>query len=91
MANNSENYYKEHSLFNNISNVSHRAWNRLMTVTNLHDQGRNGEARGYLDKLDSEGRASIGLLVLAIKKKGLEKVKAELNRSIVEDETTNNS
>ena len=91
MANNSENYYKEHSLFNNISNVSHRAWNRLMTVTNLHDQGRGNDAKNYIEKLDKEGQASMGLLALAIKKKGLDTVRAELNRSIVEDETTNNS
>ena len=82
MSNNSETHYKEFSLFNNINNVSHRAWNRLLTVTNLHDQGRNNDARSYIEKLDKEGQASMGLLALAIKKKGLETVKAELNRSI---------
>lgn len=91
MSNNSETPYKEHSLFNNIKNPSHKAWNRLLTVTNLHDQGRNNDAKNYIEKLDKEGQAAMGLLALAIKKKGLETVRAELNRSIVEDETTNNS
>ena len=80
--NNSETHYKELSLFNNITNVSHKAWNRLLTVTNLQDQGRERDAKNYLDKLDKEGKAAIGLLVLAIKKKGLDTVRAEINRNI---------
>lgn len=79
---NSENYYKELSLFNNIENPSHKAWNRLLTVTNLRDQGRTNDAKNYLDKIDKSGQAAIGLLVLAIQKKGLDTVRAEINRGI---------
>jgi len=87
---NNDNYYKEVSLFNDIKNVSQRAWNRLLTITNLSDQGRGRDAKGYLDKLDNSGRAAIGLLVLAIKKEGLETVRAELNRGVEDSETVNN-
>lgn len=87
---NNDNYYKELSLFNEIKNVSQRAWNRLLTITNLSDQGRGRDAKGYLDKLDNSGRAAIGLLVLAIRKKGLETVRAELNRGVEDSETVNN-
>tara|TARA_R110002020_G_scaffold475491_1_gene710612 strand:+ start:45 stop:293 length:249 start_codon:yes stop_codon:yes gene_type:complete len=80
---NTDNYYKELSLFNDIINNSHRAWNRLTTISNLKDKGRARDAAAYLDKLDETGRAGVGLLLLAIKKKGLETVKRELNRSIV--------
>ena len=75
---NEKNYYKELTLFNDIANPTHRAWNRR----NLRNDGRGRDAKGYLDKLSQEGRAAIGLLVLAIQKKGLDTVKAEINRSI---------
>ena len=79
---NSESMYKELSLFNDINNPSHKAWNRLMTVTNLKEQGRNNDASNYLEKLDESGKAAIAVLLLAIKKKGLDTVKAEVNRGI---------
>ena len=79
---NSNNYYKELSLFNNIKNNSHRAWNRLLTISNLKEKGRTRDAANYLDKLDEVGRTGVGLLLLAIQNKGIETVKAELNRSI---------
>lgn len=81
MSNNS-NYYKELSLFNNIKNNSHRAWNRLLTISNLKEKGRTRDAANYLNKLDEVGRTGVGLLILAIQNKGLETVKAELNRNI---------
>jgi len=79
---NTNNSYKELSLFNNIKNNSHRAWNRLLTISNLKEKGRTRDAANYLDKLDETGRAGVGLMLLAIKNKGLETVKAELNRNI---------
>ncbi len=79
---NEKNYYKELTLFNDIANPTHRAWNRLNIISNLRNDGRGRDAVGYLDKLSKEGRAAIGLLVLAINKKGLDTVKAEINRSI---------
>jgi len=82
MTGNTNNSYKELSLFNNIKNNSHRAWNRLLTISNLKEKGRTRDAANYLDKLDETGRAGVGLMLLAIKNKGLETVKAELNRNI---------
>ncbi len=82
MTGNTNNSYKELSLFNNIKNNSHRAWNRLLTISNLKEKGRTRDAANYLDKLDETGRAGVGLMLLAIKNKGLETVKAELNRGI---------
>jgi sensor histidine kinase regulating citrate/malate metabolism len=79
---NSESMYKELSLFNNISNVSHRAWNRLITISNLKDQGRINDAKNYIEKIDETGQAAMGLLALAIQKKGLETVRAEINRNL---------
>ncbi len=79
---NDSNYYKELSLFNNIKNNSHRAWNRLLTISNLKEKGRTRDAANYLNKLDEVGRTGVGLLILAIQNKGLETVKAELNRNI---------
>ncbi len=79
---NTNNYYKELSLFNNIKNNSHRAWNRLLTISNLKEKGRTRDAANYLNKLDEVGRTGVGLLILAIQNKGLETVKAELNRNI---------
>ncbi len=79
---NTNNYYKELSLFNNIKNNSHRAWNRLLTISNLKEKGRTRDAANYLNKLDEVGRTGVGLLILAIQNKGLETVKAELSRNI---------
>ncbi len=79
---NDSNFYKELSLFNNIKNNSHRAWNRLLTISNLKEKGRTRDAANYLNKLDEVGRTGVGLLILAIQNKGLETVKAELNRNI---------
>ena len=84
---NEQNYYKELSLFNNIKSPGHRAWNRLMTVTNLKDQGRDRDATGYLEKLGEE-QIVVAMLVQAIKKKGLETVRAELNRGLETKELT---
>jgi len=82
MTDNTERYYKELSLFNHIGNASHRAWNRLTTISNLKDKGRPQDAAGYLDKLDEPGRIGVGLMLMAIRNKGLDTVKAELNRGI---------
>lgn len=80
---NSESMYREFSLFNDVEDSGLKAWNRLHTVNNLKEMGRRRDAAGYLDKLDEAGRAGVGLLLLAIKKKGIETVQRELNRSIV--------
>ncbi len=87
---NEQNYYKELSLFNNIKSPGHRAWNRLMTVNNLKEQGRDRDATGYLEKLGEE-QIVVAMLVQAIKKKGLETVRAELNRGIETNEAINHS
>lgn len=79
---NANDYYKELSLFNDIKNNSHRAWNRLTTISNLKEKGRTRDAAAYLDKLDDVGRAGVGLMLLAIKNKGIETVRAELNRGL---------
>lgn len=89
MSNNSERYYKELSLFNHIANPSHRAWNRLTTISNLKEDGRGRDAANYLDKLDETDKAGVALMLLAIKNKGLETVRAELNRGL--DEVINHS
>ena len=82
MTDNSKNYYKELTLFNDIENSSHKAWNRLNLIANLKEAGRGNDASNYLDKLSDTDKASIALMLLAIQKKGLEEVKKELNRSI---------
>jgi len=82
MTNNTERYYKELSLFNHIENASHRAWNRLTTISNLKDKGRPQDAICYMEKLDEAGRVGVGLMLMAIRNKGLDTVKAELNRGI---------
>lgn len=82
MTNNSEKYYKEHSLFNDISNISHRTWNRLVTINNLKESGRPRDAHNYLEKLSSSDRLAVGLLLLDIKRRGVEAVRAELNRGL---------
>jgi len=82
MTDNTERYYKELSLFNHIENASHRAWNRLTTISNLKDNGRPQDAVCYMEKLDEPGRVGVGLMLMAIKNKGLDTVKAELNRGI---------
>ena len=74
------NIYKDVSLFNDIEDVGHRAWNRLNIITNLKEDGRAHDAASYLDKLSDPDKFSIGLLLMAIKKKGLETVKRELNK-----------
>ena len=76
------NIYKDVSLFNDIEDVGHKAWNRLNVITNLRGDGRPHDAQAYLSKLSNADKLSIGLLVLAIKKKGLETVRSELNRSV---------
>lgn len=82
MSNNSETHYKELSLFNDIKNPGHRAWNRLITVTNLKEDGREEDAKGYIDKLSSVDQAAMALVAMKANKLGLDTVKAELNRSI---------
>jgi len=74
------NLYKDVSLFNDIEDVGHRAWNRLNIITNLKDDGRPHDAQAYLSKLSNADKMGIGLLIMAIKKKGLETVKRELNK-----------
>lgn len=77
---NEENYYKELPLFNNIEVASHRAWNRLNIINNLRSAGRNNDAKNYFEKLDSSGKGAIALLLMAIKRKGIDVVRAEMNR-----------
>lgn len=91
MSNNSETHYKELSLFTNIKSPGHRAWNRLMTVANLKDQDRANDAVGYIEKLPDVDQAAMALMAQKIAKKGLETVRAELNRGLETDETINNS
>lgn len=79
---NNETHYKELPLFNDITDSGHRAWNRLNIITNLKEDGRPHDAAKYLEKLNKADQLAVGLLLIAIKKKGIEKVKAELNRSI---------
>ena len=74
------NSYKDVSLFNDIEDAGHKAWNRLNIITNLKSDGRPHDASAYLNKLSESDKMSIGLLVMAIKKKGLETVKRELNK-----------
>lgn len=83
MSNNSETHYKELSLYNDIENIAHRAWNRLQTINNLNSAERPRDAAKYLDKLEEADKMSIALLLMAIKKKGLETVRKELNKEIV--------
>lgn len=85
---NHENFYKELTLFNDVANPTHRAWNRLNIINNLKSAGRTNDAKNYLDKLSKEGKTAVGLLLLAIKKKGIDTVRAEINRGL--SETTNN-
>lgn len=87
MSNNSETHYKELSLYNDIENIGHRAWNRLNIINNLKSAGRPQDAANYLNKLKETDKMSIGLLLMAIKKKGLETVKKELNKDIDIDGT----
>ena len=77
------NSYKDVSLFNDIGDVGHKAWNRLNVVNNLKEDGRGVDAAAYLDKLTDVDKASIALLLMAIKKKGLDVVRRELNKDIV--------
>jgi hypothetical protein len=74
------NTYKDVSLFNDVDDVGHKAWNRLNVITNLKEDGRPHDAQSYLSKLSNADKMSIGLLIMAIKKKGLETVKKELNK-----------
>lgn len=79
---NSENYYKELSLFNNIKNSAHRAWNRLITISRLKEEGRELDAKGYIEKLPEIEQVAMSLIALKVKKKGFEYVRAELNRGL---------
>ena len=74
------NIYKDVSLFNDIEDAGHKAWNRLNIITNLKEDGRAHDASSYLNKLSDTDKFAIGLLLMAIKKKGLETVKRELNK-----------
>lgn len=77
------NTYKDVSLFNDIEDAGHKAWNRLNVITNLKEDGRPHDAQAYLTKLSDADKMGIGLLIMAIKKKGLETVKKELNKGEV--------
>ena len=77
------NMFKDVSLFNEIKDAGHKAWNRLNVITNLKDDGRAHDAQAYLAKLSEADKMGIGLLVMAIKNKGLETVKRELNKGEV--------
>lgn len=79
---NDETMYKEFPLYNDMTNVSHRAWNRLQIINNLKTAERPRDAANYLNKLSKEDKLAIGLLLMAIKKKGLDKVRSEINRDI---------
>lgn len=82
MTGNSTNYYKELSLFNNIKDSGHRAWNRLITISNLKEDGRSHDASNYLDKLNDADKASIALMLMKIKKVGYEQVRREINKGL---------
>ena len=86
---NADSMYKEFPLFNSTSNPSHRAWNRLNIINNLKSAGRARDAANYLDKLAEVDKLSIAVLLMSIKSRGLESVRAELGRGL--DETTDNS
>ena len=86
---NADSMYKEFPLFNSISNPSHRAWNRLNIINNLKSAGRARDAANYLDKLAEVDKLSIAVLLMSVKSRGLESVRAELGRGL--DETTDNS
>jgi hypothetical protein len=85
---NHENYYKELPLFNEIENPTKRAWNRLNIINNLRSANRQNDAKNYFEKLDRSSKGCIALLLMAIKKKGIDTVRAEIGR---EDEATNYS
>lgn len=87
---NEERYYKELPLFNSVSNPAHKAWNRLNIINNLNSADRKRDALNYFEKLSKLDQVSIALLLTAIKKKGIDTVRAEINRGVV-DETSSNS
>ena len=64
-------------------------WNphNFMLWKALKEQGRDRDATGYLEKLGEE-QIVVAMLVQAIKKKGLETVRAELNRGLETKELT---
>lgn len=86
---NEENYYKELPLFNNVEDTGHKAWNRLNIINNLKTADRQRDAAAYLDKLCKEDKMAIGLLLMAIKKKGLDTVRRELNRGLDNEHSSN--
>ena len=87
---NETNYYKELSLFNNIKDPGHKAWNRLITIANLKEDGRERDAAGYLDKLNPADKASLGLILQKIRMTSYEQVRREINKGL-DIEATNHS
>ena len=72
------NNYKGYSLFNDVSNVKLRTWNRCAALFNLNTD--IGDATGYASQLTQSERAQCMAMLAYIDVKGYEDVKREVMR-----------
>lgn len=78
-----ENSYKNYSLFNDVQDPLLRSYNRVVAVMNIREDFGDGYATGYLHSLpeDEKDMQRMMAVAVAIKQRGLDSVKAEVNRT----------
>ena len=74
--------YKGSSLFNDITNPSLQAWNRLQVANNLVQDGRKEDSENYLKLVSADGQAAMGEMVKLIHAHGIAGVKRAIIRGI---------
>ena len=67
--------YKGYSLFNDIEDVSLKAWNRSAVAINLHAMKQEEDSTAYLECLDSVGQNQVLAMIKYIKAVGHDKAR----------------
>lgn len=68
--------------FNDVENDYVRAYNRVITATNLKTAGQNAAAEDYLRQFDDVSKEQMFLVILDIQLHGYENIKKKVSESI---------
>jgi hypothetical protein len=78
--------HKGYDLFNEVVDSNVRNWNRTVTMHNMCADGNQASVRGYIEQLDQKSRLGCVVLLTAIKRDGIQKVKETVIKEHQEEE-----
>lgn len=76
---------ENYSVYDEIENATLRLWNRTVTATNIMEDHGEEDAVEYLNQFDEDEQKRMFGMLMLIKKKGMEQVRAEVNRRVAND------